>query len=428
MKAIPVLLAIIALTSSCARFQPQPVDAARQAEALEGRTLADQGLRQYAETNLHRTFQSWPPVWDLETLTLAAFYFSADLASARASFAAAAAGKITAAQRPNPTLSVGPAYNTSLSMPSPWLVTATLDLPIETAGKRGHRMAQAQHLSEAAGFALATTAWDIRVRLRRAMIELWSAQEAASLLHQQQAAQEEIVRLVEQEFAAGGISQTDLNRERIAREQARLASLEADSRRVQARAQLAGILGLPRQALDDATISFEFFNRPFESLPAADARRRALLSRTDIMAALAECAAAESALQLEIAKQYPDVHLSPGYEFDQGDNKWGLGLGIELPVLNQNRGPIADAEARRQQSHAKFNAVQARVLTEIEAALAGCENAQQKRAAADAILDGLQKHERATLAMFKAGEVSAGCSPPRASNSPTRRWPTSTCA
>ncbi len=401
-----IVIACLALTG-CVRFKPQPISAQDNAARFEQRALADESLRQYTETNLHRVFQTWPPpVWDLETLTLAAFYFNPDLAVARANYDSVAAGKITAAQRPNPTVSVSPVYNTTTAVPSPWLVTASLDVPIETAGKRGYRRAQAQHLSDAARFGLATAAWDIRVRLRRAMLELWAAQESESLLREQQTAQESIVRLLEKEQAAGGITPAEVTRERIALEQTRLAWLDAQSRRAQARVQLAGVIGLPSRALDVLTISFEAFTQPPE-LPAADARRRALFNRTDILGALADYAASESALQLEIAKQYPDVHLNPGYEFDQGSDKWGVGLSMELPILNHNRGPIAEAEARRKESAAKFNALQARVFGEIEIALAGSENARQKFAAAAGLMEQSQKQERVTVEMFKAGEVSS---------------------
>jgi outer membrane protein, heavy metal efflux system len=394
--------------AGCVRFKPQPISPTQTAARFEQGSLADEALRQYTETNLHRTFQTWPPAaWDLEILTLAAFYFNPDLAVARANYDSVAAGKITAAQRPNPTVSVSPVYNTTTAVPSPWLVTASLDVPIETAGKRGYRRAQAQHLSDAARFGLATAAWDIRARLRRAMLELWAAQEGETLLRAQQTAQESIVRLLEKEQAAGGISPAEVTRERIALEQTRLAWLDAESRRAQARVQLAGVIGLPQRALDGVTISFEAFAQPPPELPAADARRRALFNRTDILGALADYAASESALQLQIAKQYPDVHLNPGYEFDQGSDKWGVGLSMELPILNHNRGPIAEAEARRKESAAKFNALQARVFGEIEIALAGSENARQKFAAAAALLAQSQQQERATLEMFKAGEVSS---------------------
>ena len=68
----------------------------------------------------------------------------------------------------------------------------------------------------------------------------------------------------------------------------------------------------------------------------------------------------------EVAKQYPDVRLSPGYQYDQGDNEWSLGLSVDLPILNQNQGGIAEAEARRTEAAAKFNAIQAKVVAEID--------------------------------------------------------------
>ena len=407
MKYWPFIFGIV-LLAGCARFQPEPISATQTAARFEQRSVTDEALRQYTETNLQRVFQTWPPAtWDLETLTLAAFYFNPDLAVTRANYDSVAAGKITAAQRPNPTVSVSPVYNTTTAVPSPWLVTASLDVPIETAGKRGYRRAQAQHLSDAARFGLATAAWEVRTQLRRALLELWAAQASESLLRMQQIAQESIVHLLEKEQAAGGISPAEVTRERIALEQTRLAWLDAESRRAQTRVQLAGVIGLTPRALDDVTISFEVFDQPPPELPTVDARRRALYNRTDILGALAAYAANESVLQLEIAKQYPDVHLSPGYEFDQGNNKWGVGLSMELPILNHNRGPIAEAEARRAESAAKFNALQARVFGEIEIALARSENARHKFAAAAGLVEQSQKQERATMAMFKAGEVSS---------------------
>ena len=44
----------------------------------------------------------------------------------------------------------------------------------------------------------------------------------------------------------------------------------------------------------------------------------ALLGRSDILSALADYAASQAALQLAVAKQYPDVHLTPGYSWNAG--------------------------------------------------------------------------------------------------------------
>src|SRR5881397_720255 len=124
----------------------------------------------------------------------------------------------------------------------------------------------------------------------------------------------------------------------------------------------------PSSALEGAELSFDFADRSADGLTSAEARRVALQGRSDILSALGDYAAAETELRLQIAKQYPDVHLSPGYQYDQGDNKWTLGIVLELPVLNQNQGPIAEARARRDEAAARFTEVQARVISEIDRA------------------------------------------------------------
>ena len=114
--------------------------AGKVAADFQQRSLTDAALRAYLETN--QVSGEWPRrSWDLESLTLAAFYFSPELDVARAQLGTARAGTRTAAQMPNPTLNVTPGYNATTFMPSSWIPLGFLDIPIETAGKRGYRMA-----------------------------------------------------------------------------------------------------------------------------------------------------------------------------------------------------------------------------------------------------------------------------------------------
>ena len=132
-----------------------------------------------------------------------------------------------------------------------------------------------------------------------------------------------------------------------------------------------------------------------------------MLNRPDILGALSEYAASQSALQLEIAKQYPDIQLSPGYEYDQGDDKWSLGLSVTLPA-NRNRGPIAEARARRDEAAAKFNALQASVLGQIDLALAAYRTASLKLADASSMLADVKRQVDAGESMLEIGEFSRG--------------------
>lgn len=303
---ISLLLAVSAgvVLTGCVHYRAKPLVAAKSAAGFESRSFADVGLRVFLETN--RVTGEWPRrTWELESLTLAAFYFSPELDVARAQWGTAEAGLRTAGQRPNPTVTASPQYNATTFTPSPWVMALNLDIPIETAGKRGHRLAQAQHLSDAAKLNIASTAWQVRGRLRRALVDLYAASEQERLL----------------------------------------AAQDAKRQQAESRVAVAEAIGVPVGAVESVEVSFAGLDRVPPDLDAPAARRQALLNRADVLGALSEYAASEDALRLEIAKQYPDIHLNPGYEYDQGDNKWGVGLSLELPVLNQNQGPIAEADA-----------------------------------------------------------------------------------
>jgi outer membrane protein TolC len=153
-------------------------------------------------------------------------------------------------------------------------------------------------------------------------------------------------------------------------------------------------------------VSFEGLALVKPELPALEIRRRALINRTDILGALSEYEAAQSALRIEIAKQYPDIALGPGFQLDQTDAKWSLGLSLILPLLNRNKGPIAEADARRTEAAAKFLALQARVIGDLESALTATRSAAEKAKAVDDMLADLRKREASAQARYALGDIS----------------------
>jgi len=406
-KSAVTLIVIAHVLCGCATFWPKPLSPDQTATAFESRSLDSGELKQFLERNLAHEITSWPPKsWDFQMLTLAAFYYHPDLDVVRAKWGTAEAGVITAGQRPNPDIGFIPEYNsTTPGGISPWTLAPTLDIPIETAGKRGYRIDQARHLSEAARLNIATVAWQVQSRLRARLIDFYAASEAESFLLKQQAVQEELVKLLEQRLEFGEASQPDVTQTRIALAQTQLSLRDAQKQRAEARVRLADAIGLPVSAFDSVDFSVGFFDQTTINLPAEDVRRRALLNRPDILSALADYAASESALQLEIAKQYPDIHLGPGYSWDQGDNKWSLGISITLPVLNRNHGPIAEAQARRQEAAARFVALQARIVGEIDRATAGYRAAVQTLEAADRLVASRKERQRSAQAMFDVGQA-----------------------
>ena len=399
-------LAALLLLPACAatRYAARPIDPARSARALEARSLDDVGLQAFMQAHGRK---SWPPqAWNPDLLTLAALYFHPDLDLARARRELAEAAIVTAGQRPNPVLSLTPAYNQDAAAGvSPWILGFVLGLPIEAAGKRSLRVSEARHIADAARFRIAHAAWGVRSGVRTTLLDLYAVRERAALLQMQGRVETERAALLAQRVAEGESGRPDLVEAQLREQDVSLAMAQAEQQSAQARARLAQAVGIPLAALRDVALSFELPGaaQSVRPTPSSELAREALTNRSDVLAALSEYAAADSALRIEIARQFPDWTLGPGYQWDQGARKWSLGVALTLPLFNRNQGPIAQAEARRDEAAARLNALQAKILGELDQAFAGYraarDNLDQARAADDLRVARL----RAAQARYRAG-------------------------
>ncbi len=405
---LPLFALCLMVTSiaGCATFHSKPISSAGNASAFEARTLENPGLKKFMEQNLHREIRPWPSIsWDFPMLTLAAFYYSPDLDTARARWQVAKAGIITAGERPNPSISVAPG---GISNPplSPFIITVIPNIPIETAGRRGYRLALAGHLARAAYLDVKTTSWQVRSRLRASLLDLYFSMETAAELNHQVEVQKELVQLLSVLLANGEIPRPELTRAQISLDGSRLKWMDVQRQIADNHARLAAALGVPLSALQQVKISYHFLKRFPKAPSLSELRRKALLSRPDILSALATYAAAQSALQLEIARQYPDVNLGPGYSFQDSENYWSLGVTLTLPILNQNQGPIARARARRKQVAAAFTALQARVIEDLDQGEAGYREMLLKLKTAEALDAAAKVQLDSARRAFIEGETS----------------------
>ncbi|MHA3772533.1 TolC family protein [Verrucomicrobiota bacterium sgz303538] len=399
-----VLTAIMAvLAPGCATYHPQPISAEQTHAAFEGRALGGAELREFFRAHGRKGL---PSRWDLDSLALAAMCHHGDVRVAMAQAETAKAAIITAGARPNPTLSFDPQWNRTFAAGiSPWTLGFTLDVPIETAGKRGHRIAQAREQSRAAALRVSQAAWQVRSRLRKAMLDLFAADRRVALLTQQQGTQENTATLMEARIAAGEIARPEIVQSRLLLNQTRLLLATAQKQAAEARADVAAAVGIPSHSLTGVPLDLSTFETIPAEVPRAKLRSGAFLQRADVLGGLSDYAAAEAALRLEIARQYPDVHLGPGYQFDQGDHKWTLGFSLTLPVFDQNQGPIAEAEAKRKEAATKFSALEAQVAGELDHALASYRGARQKIETAESLLTSQRKARESVETLLKAGEV-----------------------
>ncbi|HEX3728970.1 MAG TPA: TolC family protein [Opitutaceae bacterium] len=382
----------LALTgcSHYARYEARPLDPAAAGAAFEGRSLSDPGLRQFLERN-GRTPAAWPlPSWHFEDLCWAAFYYNPSLGVARAQWAAARAGIDVAAARPNPTVSLLPDYATHVAPGiSPWLSGLNFDIPVTTAGKRGHQIESEKQNTESARQAVFAGAWQVRAQLQGALIDLDAARRRLGAIQRQAEAQREATRLLQARQAAGSIGAQELAVSRLALSRAEAALGDAKRQVPLQLQQVAQAVGLPASSLGDVQLPVPH-PADISSEDLAAARREALLNRPDVLGALARYEGTQASLALEVARQYPDLHLGPGYQYDQGQNDWTLGLTFELPVFQHNQAGIAQAEANRAEAAAEFTALQANVIGEIEGAAATAAASRAQAASLAELQAGLK--------------------------------------
>jgi cobalt-zinc-cadmium efflux system outer membrane protein len=391
-----VPLALIAmLAAGCAAYRAEPISASAGADSIDARTLDDPRLEAFLAS------LEGGGAYTLDRLTLTALYYHPNLEVSRSRLAAAAAAVETARQIPNPQAILN--FTTG-----PWSAAPIVNFLIETAGRRGIRTEAAREMVQAAREDIANAVWQVRGGVRTAMLALWGAESRAGFLKERLELQDQLVQLLERRFEEGEASALDVTRERINRNQASLALKEFERLRAEGLARLATAIGVPAGALEGVTLSFASFERPpVPLMDVPELRRTALTGRSDVQGLLAEYRAAETGLRLEIANQYPNLTVGPGYNYSIGRNAYFFTPGViaALPVFNRNEGPIAEAEARRQGAVARFVALQARILGAIDTGETSYRAAGLTVETADALLADARRRNDQISRSFEAGDT-----------------------
>ncbi len=354
------------LLAGCQAYVPKPLDPQVTAVSFGKRRLDNPGLR----GALGGSSREWPlQAWNLDQLQKAARYWHPEIAVAKAKTASAKAAIQTADTAPNLTLTVTPEIGNPGGGVNPWVLGFFLDYQIETANKRGERTAQAQAQTNASALAIADTAWTVSSAVRAALLDLESANLRLDILEAQRENGDALVTMVAERVRAGEAPRTDIAIYQNQQGRHSLDLADGRSKLDAARAKLADAVGVPAVALRNTAVSFGRLDN-FPALPSQGSlRKAALIRRSDILGSLQDYAASDAGLRLEIAKQVPDIHLNPGYTFDQGQSKWALGVGLTLPI-DRNAGPIREAAAKRDEAAAVFVRLQIGIRGELDQSLA----------------------------------------------------------
>lgn len=360
------------LLSACAAYHAQPLHPRQSVRTFAARGLDSPAARQAVSRLLPQPPAQWPPPeWNRAELLAVALAENPQLAVARAEVGRSLAHQITAGEIPNPTIELQSEYALH---DTPWLYGIAFELPLRSPTLRRLAISQAEIATSRERWQLMGATWAVRSALMASLSAWQSAQRRSALLDTLISDQRELLQQQRARVAAGEDAPATLVPVQDALLQAQQERGDARADAQLAQSDAARALGLPPQALDGLKLDWPHWGTP---PPVAGgelqaARARALLSRGDLSAAIDDYAAAENRLRQEVARQYPQITLMPGYYWDHGISKLPFDVGLTLPLFNRNRGEIAEARAGRELAGQRMLALQDAIYGQI----AGAERAE----------------------------------------------------
>jgi outer membrane protein TolC len=278
-------------------------------------------------------------------------------------------------------------------------------------GELGAKKARATARINEVRAQIAGEEWKLASKVRQSYSALLAAEERLRLAQSSLRLQERIRQFVRDKRQLGDASSLDVNLVDIEFAQILREELTLTNARDRARLELHRLLGLPPLTeLKLQTSGDPLAHAPF-TLDDAALERAFLAHRPDLLAAKEEYEQAEQSLRLAYIERWPWFRFGPAYARDEIDgkagNRWGLGLGIDLPLANLNQGEIAILEAKREKLREAFVAKLHEVRGEVYEAHRNLEaQARLIRLFDESIRPALEENVRLTEAGFQAGELN----------------------
>ncbi len=397
-KFLVVTLSLSLLAASCAheKYQAKRLDPAHTSAKLLSKNITGDGFKAYLIKQGYTENQLPFAAWGLNELTWCALYHHPKLEVAKAQLALANASLKTAAQKQNPIIGGHIAHSNQANGDiRPWAYGFNVEIPIETGNKRQIRVEEAQYL------------------IAKDLLRYHQNIATADALKNELAIQTKLVDLLNKRLSLGAISSAELSAAKLRQQKTQFTVANEQAKLAEIRANLATDVGLPLEHfngmalkplnLDEALAKQSaLLNTPDKN---RDLQTSALLNRLDIRRSLEKYAAAEAKIKLEVAKQTPDISLTPGFAFEFGDSIWSLGFSALLNLLNKNQTLIAEATQLREVEGAQFDALQARTIGDLGQSLAAYEASLENTHGLKAQLEAQGQLTQKLQRQFDAGLI-----------------------
>jgi outer membrane protein TolC len=385
----------------CATYVGRPLETADPVARYQARRLIDPAVSAALDS---MGIRPAPEGWRDWELAAAAWVMGSSRARMLAEIGAAEAGRVSAGARPAPGLATDAEYSFSGAGSEPrfGLALGTL-FGLETGGKRAARLARANAGVLSAVARAVEEAWEIRWRVRLAFADRDLADRRLQVARTEAALTDSVLGWMRARYEEGAVGRTEVARLEADRQE-RAAEVAAWEReRERALAGLAAAVGVPVAELERTPLVADASPRCAVGGGRDSLEQAALNSRRELYRVLADYQVAEGDVRLEVARSWPDLAVGPGLFFDHGINKWTIAFGLPSLPFNRNRGPIGEAEARREVAARRVAEAQDQVIGEVEQAIAGCAAVAAEVAALD--VSGARAQADLAARAYERGEI-----------------------
>ena len=272
------------------------------------------------------------------------------LRAQRAARGVASAEMLNAGLLPDPTLAVSADYPSGGATTGAVTgVTVGLDWAISSLIDRPARKEAALRAKQAVDLEVLWSESLVAAQARGLVYGLAGARQSLTLLDEEIALLQENVTSVQAALDAGQMTEVDMAAAQASLDTAitqRTFLQEAVNR---AGIELATLIGFPPDANLKVDVSLDDeLNQSPGSL--SDLLATMEQSRFDLLALRRGYDSQEASVRAAILRQFPRLSLGPTVARDTGNlSTVGIGIGLELPLFNANRGEIAIGRATREQ-------------------------------------------------------------------------------
>ncbi len=284
--------------------------------------------------------------------------------------------------------------------------SAKIDVPVETANKRGARIDAAERTRDVAVIELVSRELRLRTTVSAAFFEVLAAQELLAVAQDGVNLARRATDIATKRVTAGKVSPVEETKARVAEAGARVALTQAESALRNARRRLSSLWGNPMPVFTAADGAVD----RLPELPATETLEERLRVSPLIQRAERELERRKSLVGVEQSRTVPDFALSVGMkrrEDGVSRDQLLVGVSVPLPISNRNQGNLLEALRREDKAREELLATRISLATDAYQAL---ERVSARRQEAELlrsdVLPGAKSAYDAATIGFENGKFS----------------------